>query len=115
MHSIPGRCETSGEPEIVLTKNKSKGGVDTMDQMAYASTEKTKTWLLVVLFNIIDLSTYATRVIRQARLSEHKLLHDDNLQLSSLRLQENWHSSRCEGEHLTQPSISPSNRTSPLF
>ncbi|GFO38989.1 PiggyBac transposable element-derived protein 4 [Plakobranchus ocellatus] len=77
-HSVPERCKTSGKPEIVLTYNKSKGGVDTMDQMAYVFTLKTKRWLLGVLFNIIDLSTNATRVIRQARLSEHKLPHDDN-------------------------------------
>ncbi|GFN94395.1 PiggyBac transposable element-derived protein 4 [Plakobranchus ocellatus] len=74
VHSVSRRCETSGKPEIVLTYNKSKGGVDTMDQMAYAFTEKTKRWLLVVLFNIIDLS----RVIRQARLSKNKMPHDDN-------------------------------------
>ncbi|GFN89792.1 hypothetical protein PoB_001629800 [Plakobranchus ocellatus] len=36
MHSIPERCEASGKPQIILTYNKSKGGVDTMDQMAYA-------------------------------------------------------------------------------
>ncbi|GFO37300.1 PiggyBac transposable element-derived protein 4 [Plakobranchus ocellatus] len=78
VHSIPERCETSGKPEIVLIYNKSKGGKDTMDQMAYAFTEKTKRWQLVVLFNIIDLSTNATRVIRQARLLEHKLPYDDS-------------------------------------
>ncbi|GFO41222.1 hypothetical protein PoB_006772700 [Plakobranchus ocellatus] len=70
MHSVPERCETSGKPEIVLTYNcnKSKGSVDTMDQVVYAFTEKTKRWLLVVLFNISDLSTRpnATKVIRQA-------------------------------------------------
>ncbi|GFN98641.1 PiggyBac transposable element-derived protein 4 [Plakobranchus ocellatus] len=76
MHSIFGSCETNGKPEIILTYIKSKGSVDTMDQMSYAFTEKTKRWLLVVLFNIIDLSTNAIRVIRQARLSEHKLPHD---------------------------------------
>ncbi|GFN80099.1 PiggyBac transposable element-derived protein 4 [Plakobranchus ocellatus] len=78
MHSVPERCETSGKSDIVLTYYKSEGGVDTMDQMDYAFTEKTKRWLLVVLFNIIDFSTNGTRVIRQARLSEHKLPHDDN-------------------------------------
>ncbi|GFO45493.1 PiggyBac transposable element-derived protein 4 [Plakobranchus ocellatus] len=78
MHSVPERCKTSGKPQVVLTYNKSRGGVDTMDQMAYAFIEKRKRWLLVVLFNIIDLSTNATRVIRQARLSEHKLPHDGN-------------------------------------
>ncbi|GFO36432.1 PiggyBac transposable element-derived protein 4 [Plakobranchus ocellatus] len=72
MHSVPQRCETSGKPEVVLTHNKSKGSVDTMDQMAYAFTEKTKRWLLVVLFNIIDLSTNATRVISKQGF------HDDN-------------------------------------
>ncbi|GFO03347.1 PiggyBac transposable element-derived protein 4 [Plakobranchus ocellatus] len=66
MHSVPERCETSEKPEIVLTYNKSKEGVDTMDQIAKAFTEKTKRRLLVVLFNITDLSTNATRVIRQA-------------------------------------------------
>ncbi|GFN78608.1 PiggyBac transposable element-derived protein 4 [Plakobranchus ocellatus] len=69
IHSVPERCETSGKPEIVLTHNMSKGGVDTMGQMAYDFTEKTKRWLLAVMFNIIDLSTYASRVIRQARIS----------------------------------------------
>ncbi|GFN78167.1 PiggyBac transposable element-derived protein 4 [Plakobranchus ocellatus] len=115
MHSVPERCETSGKPEIVLTYNKSKGGVDTMDQMAYAFTEKTKRWLLAVLFNIVNLRANATRVKRQARLSEHKLPHDDNQQLSLLLLQESWHSSRCEGEHLAQPSTFTSNRASTLF
>ncbi|GFO45526.1 hypothetical protein PoB_007203100 [Plakobranchus ocellatus] len=86
-----------------------------MNQTAYVFTEKTKRWLLVVLFNVIDLNTNATRGIRQARLSEHKLPHDDCKQLSSLRIQENLHSSRCEREHLAQPSTSPSNRTSTFF
>ncbi|GFN81878.1 PiggyBac transposable element-derived protein 4 [Plakobranchus ocellatus] len=66
MHSVSERCEARGKPEIVLTYNKSKGGVNTMDQMAYAFTERTKRWLLVALFNITDLSTNDTRVIRQA-------------------------------------------------
>ncbi|GFO34457.1 PiggyBac transposable element-derived protein 4 [Plakobranchus ocellatus] len=78
MYSVPGRCEANVKPENVLNYNKSKGGVDTMDQIAYAFFEEPKRWLLVVLFNIFDLSTNATRVTRQARLSEHKLSHDDN-------------------------------------
>ncbi|GFO36634.1 PiggyBac transposable element-derived protein 4 [Plakobranchus ocellatus] len=78
IHSVPGRCETIGKPEIGLTYNNSNGGEDTMDQVAYAFTEKTRRWLLVVLFNIIDLNTNAIRVIRQARLSKHKMPHDDN-------------------------------------
>ncbi|GFO13236.1 PiggyBac transposable element-derived protein 4 [Plakobranchus ocellatus] len=69
MHSVPERCETSAKSEIVLAYNKSKRGVNTMDQMVNAFTEKTKRWLLVVLFNIIDLSTNATRVIREASCS----------------------------------------------
>lgn len=83
MHSAPERCETSGKPEIVLTYNKTKGGVDALDQMAHAFTvkRKTKRWPLVIFFNIIDLSTIAARVIWQARLPDDKLSHDDNRQL----------------------------------
>ncbi|GFN98492.1 hypothetical protein PoB_002499800 [Plakobranchus ocellatus] len=45
-----------------------------MDQMAYAFTEKRKRWLLVVLFNIMNLNTNAIRVIRQARLQNARCL-----------------------------------------
>lgn len=83
MHSAPERCEASGKPEIVLAYNKTKGGVDALDQMAHAFTvkRKTKRWPLVIFFNMVDLSTIAARVIWQAKLPEDKLSHEDNRQL----------------------------------
>ena len=53
------------KPEVVLKYNQTKGGVDTLDQMAHSFTtkRKTKRWPLVHFFNILDLSTICARTV----------------------------------------------------
>ncbi|GFO06134.1 PiggyBac transposable element-derived protein 4 [Plakobranchus ocellatus] len=78
-HQKPEICPETTKPDIVLDYNKMKGGVDAMDQMAHAFTtkRKTKRWLLVVFFNILDLSSIAARVIFQLKYPVDKLSHED--------------------------------------
>lgn len=53
------------KPEIILDYNRTKGGVDTLDQMAHAYTvkRKSKRWPLVQFFNIIDVCGIAAMVV----------------------------------------------------
>ncbi|GFN87506.1 PiggyBac transposable element-derived protein 4 [Plakobranchus ocellatus] len=78
-HQKPEICPETTKPDIVLHYNKTKGGVDAMDQMAHAFTtkRKTKRWPLVVFFNILDLSSIAARVIFQLKYPVDKLSHED--------------------------------------
>ncbi|GFO14989.1 PiggyBac transposable element-derived protein 4 [Plakobranchus ocellatus] len=78
-HQKPEICPETTKPDIMLDYNKTKGGVDAMDQMAYAFTtkRKTKRWPLVVFFNILDLSSIAARVIFQLKYPVDKLSHED--------------------------------------
>ena len=66
MHNDKGN-ETSNEnkPEIIQYYNSTKGGVDTLDQMArgYSTKRMTRRWLMVVFFNIIDISAINTHII----------------------------------------------------
>ena len=53
------------KPDIVLNYNRTKGGVDTMDQMClnYTSKRQTKRWPLVIFNNMLDTSILALGVI----------------------------------------------------
>ena len=53
------------KPDIVLDYNRTKGGVDTMDQMClnYTSKRQTKRWPLVIFNNMLDTSILALGVI----------------------------------------------------
>lgn len=74
-----GDISENGKPEIVLYYNSTKGGVDSMDQMAHSFSckRKIKRWPMVMFFNIIDLSTIAARVIWQLKFPDDKLSHED--------------------------------------
>ncbi|GFS21416.1 PiggyBac transposable element-derived protein 4 [Elysia marginata] len=67
------------KPEVVLFYNRTKGGVDTMDKMAltYTTKRSTKRWPLVLFFNLLDLSTVASRVIFQLKNPGHSLVKRD--------------------------------------
>ncbi|GFR98194.1 PiggyBac transposable element-derived protein 4 [Elysia marginata] len=79
MHNKPEVSENNGKPEIVLAYNKTKGGVDAMDQMAHAFTvkRKTKRWPLVIFFNIIDLLSIAARAVNRMKFSTSNLSYED--------------------------------------
>lgn len=82
MHSDTAVDEESGKPEIVLTYNKTKGGVDSLDQMAHSFSvkRKTKRWPLVIVFNMIDLAGVAARVVWSQAFPTDRYAHQDNRQ-----------------------------------
>ena len=51
------------KPEIVMKYNATKGGVDTLDQMAHSFSTKRKSrrWPMVYFYNILDLSSVCAR------------------------------------------------------
>ena len=68
---IPSPVDTSNEqrkPEVILTYNETKAGVDTMDQMTrtYSCKRKTRRWPLVVFYNILAISATNAYVIWKA-------------------------------------------------
>ncbi|KAK3758264.1 hypothetical protein RRG08_036534 [Elysia crispata] len=76
----------NGKPDIVLTYNKTKGGVDAMDQMTHAFTtkRKSKRWPMVYFFNILDLASIAARVVFKCEFPLDTLSHEDNRQRFNL-------------------------------
>lgn len=65
MHSNNTIHEGTGKPEIIMEYNRSKSGVDTMDQMLgnYTCKRKTRRWPLAMFFNLVDLSALAAYVL----------------------------------------------------
>ena len=59
----------SGKPEIVEFYNKTKGGVDALDQKVRHCTTcgKTYRWSLAVFYKILDISTYNAYVLFNIR------------------------------------------------
>ncbi|KAF4514013.1 UNVERIFIED_CONTAM: hypothetical protein B566_EDAN018641, partial [Ephemera danica] len=55
----------TGKPEIIMDYNATKGGVDTLDQMAHTYTSKrsVKRWPMAVFYNLLDLCGIAAYVI----------------------------------------------------
>ena len=55
----------SGKPEIVEFYNKTKGGVDDLDQKVchYTTWRKTHRWSLAVFYNMLDISAYSVYVL----------------------------------------------------
>lgn len=88
MHNDTSVSDENKKPEIVLTYNKTKAGVDSMDQMAHSFTvkRKTKRWPLVMFFNMIDLAGIAGRVIWRHAFPTHRLSMDDNRQMFLLQV-----------------------------
>ncbi|KAK3765295.1 hypothetical protein RRG08_013264 [Elysia crispata] len=76
-------AEKNNKPEMVLAYNKTKGGVDAMDQMAHAFTTKRKTqrWHMVIFFNMLDLVSIASRVVFMLKFPLSPLPHEDNRQV----------------------------------
>ena len=72
-------AEKNNKPKMVLAYNKTKGGVDAMDQMAHAFTtkRKTKRWPMVIFFNM-------RRVHVEVPLSP--MSHEDNRQKFNLNI-----------------------------
>lgn len=83
MHHDTSVDEESGKPEIILSYNKTKGGVDAMDQMAHSFTvkRKTKRWPLVIFFDMVDLAGIAGRVVWSQAFPTNRFAHRDNRQL----------------------------------
>ena len=61
----------NGKPEIVEFYNKTKAGVDALDQKVrhYTTYHKTSRWLLAVFYNILDLWAYNAFVLHKPRPS----------------------------------------------
>lgn len=65
MHNDATISEASHQkPEIILLYNKTKAGVDTMDQMymRYSTQRRTCRWPLAFFYNILDIAGVATYV-----------------------------------------------------
>ena len=88
LHSEP-KVDTSNEqrkPEVILTYNETKAGVDTMDQMTrtYSCKRKTRRWPLVVFYNMLDISAINAYVFWKA-------------------LNPNWNSNKSHKRRLSPP------------
>ena len=59
----------SGKPEIAEFYNKTKTGVDTLDQKVrhYSTYHKTYRWPLAVFYNIFDISAYNSYILYKVR------------------------------------------------
>jgi hypothetical protein len=67
LHSEP-KLDTSNEqskPEVILTYNETRTGVDTMDQMTkiYSCKRKPRRWSLVMFYNILSISAINSYII----------------------------------------------------
>lgn len=65
MHDEGKIDEDSGKPVIILDYNRTKGGVDTVDQKCsnYSTTRKTRRWPLALLFRFLDMAGVNAHVI----------------------------------------------------
>ena len=67
---------------IVLSYNKTQGGMVSLDQIAHSFTvkRKTKRWLLVIFFNMLDLTGVAARVVWSWAFPTNHNTHQNNRQ-----------------------------------
>ena len=67
MHSQPDIDHSSEKkkPEVILSYNSTKGGVDTMDQMlrCYSVKRMTRRWPMVIFYNMVDVSALNAYII----------------------------------------------------
>lgn len=58
MHHGPGTDETINKPEIIAEYNRTKGGVDTVDQMCsnYSAQRRSRRWPMAIFFALINIS-----------------------------------------------------------
>ena len=84
MHNKAKVSQDNNKPEIV---HHYKGGVVAMEQMVHAFTwnRKTKRWLMVMFFNMVDLASIASRAVFWAKFPMKQLSHEDNCQRFNLK------------------------------
>ncbi|GFR75086.1 PiggyBac transposable element-derived protein 4 [Elysia marginata] len=74
------------KPEMVMSYNATKGGVDTMDQMCHALTTKRKTnrWPMLLFYNLLDLASIASLVVWRKLNPNDKVSGEDDRVLFNL-------------------------------
>ena len=72
MHSDNDIDPETGKPEIILYYNKTKAGVDRVDQLChnYSVQRRTKRWPLAYFYNTLNLSGVNSQVIYEAKFPE---------------------------------------------
>ncbi|GFO24262.1 PiggyBac transposable element-derived protein 4 [Plakobranchus ocellatus] len=88
MHNDCAVDEESGKPEIVLSYIGTKGGVDSLDQMAHSFSikKRTKIWPFVVFFNMIDCAGVAAKVVWSKKVPRNCYAQSDNRQQFLIQL-----------------------------
>ena len=76
------------KPEIVMKYNATKGGVDTLDQMAHSFSTKRKSrrWPMVYFYNILDLSSVCARVIYKLKYPNDELSRANSRQRFNIHI-----------------------------
>ena len=74
------------KPEIVMSYNATKGGVDGMDQMCHSVTTKRETsrWPILLFYNVLDLASIAALVVWRKVNPSDKLSDEDRRVLFSI-------------------------------
>ena len=74
------------KPEIVMSYNATKGGVDSMDQMCHAVTTKRKInrWPMLLFYNVQDLTSIAALVLWRKFTPSDKLSDEDRRALFNI-------------------------------
>lgn len=100
MHS-QGVDEETKKPEIILSYNSTKGGVDTFDQLCHSTTvsRKTRRWPLRILYGMLDIAGVNSFVIYKHNASNDKApKHSDFLKGLALSLVEEHLKKRINNE-----------------
>lgn len=74
MHDFGTIDEVTGKPDIVLDYNRTKGGVDTVDQLggAYSVARVTRRWPLVIFYALMDIAGINAQIIFHANEANPK-------------------------------------------
>ena len=78
------------KPEIVMSYNATKGGVDSTDQKCHAVTTKRKTnrWQMLLFYNVHDLASIAALVVWRKVNPSDKLSDEDRRALFNITVAE---------------------------
>ena len=78
------------KPEIVMSYNATKGGVDSMDQMCHAVTTKRKTnrWPMLLFYNVLDVASITALVVWRKVDPSDKLSDEDRRALFNITVAE---------------------------
>ena len=110
-HTLTIMEEQANKPEIILSYNSTKGGVDTLDHLVsnFTCRRKTNRWTTNMFFFMLDIAAYNTFVfhsmkseqIKNARLRRTSLerLSTDLMERAIHRRMEDWRSNRACGVH----------------